>query len=102
MIADTGLLFVNIAYADLDGNLKEVPGPGYPAGLGMDADSEASGLSYGISWSGHLSENIGYSLSFDANDYEFDHIKDKSTTTPPPDKIEETFYTGKLSISYRF
>lgn len=102
VIADTGLFSVNVAYAELDGKLKERPGPGYPPGLGMDADSETSGLSYGISWSSHLAGNIGYTLSFDANDYEFDHLKDKSTSTPLPNKIEETFYTAKLSISYRF
>ena len=102
VIADAGLLSVNVAYADLDGNLKEVPGPGYPAGLGMDADSEATGISYGVSWSGRISEKVGYSVSFDANDYEFDDLKDSSATIALPNKIEETFYTAKVSLSYRF
>jgi len=101
IISDIGLLSVNIAYADLDGNLKEEPGPGYPSGLGMDADSEASGLSYGILWSSHLFNDIGYTLSIDANSYEFDHIKENSTTSLP-DKIEEELITAKFSISYRF
>jgi hypothetical protein len=102
VIADAGLLSINAAYADLDGNLNEQPGPGYPAGLSMDADSEATGLSYGVSWNGKISDQMGYSISFDANDYEFDHIRDSSTSVPLPDKIEETLYTGKVSISYRF
>jgi len=101
IISDIGLLSVNIAYADLDGNLKEEPGPGYPSGLGMDADSEASGSSYGILWSSHLFNDIGYTLSIDANSYEFDHIKENSTTSLP-DKIEEELITAKFSISYRF
>ena len=45
---------------------------------------------------------MGYSISFDANDYEFDNLKDNSTNVALPDKIEETFYTSKVSISYRF
>jgi hypothetical protein len=102
VIANIGMLSINAAYADLDGELEEIPGPGYPTGLSMDADSEATGLSYGISWNGIISEQIGYAISFDANDYEFDNLKDKNAIKPLPSKIEETFYTGKVSISYRF
>ena len=102
VIADAGMLSINAAYADLDGNLKEKPGPTYDPSLAMDADSEATGLSYGISWNGKISDKMGYSVSFDANDYEFDNLKDKSATIALPNKIEETFYTGKVSISYRF
>lgn len=102
VIADTGFLTINTAYADLDGNLKETPGPAYPAGLNMDADSEATGLSYGISWVSMISPAMGYSIALDANSYEFDHLKDNSTIKPLPSKIEETFYTGKVSVFYRF
>lgn len=102
VIAETGMLSFNVAYADLDGNLKEKPGPAYPTGLSMDADSEATGLSYGVSWNGNISEKVGYSVSFDANDYDFDDLKDHSTNVALPNKIEETFYTGKVSMSYRF
>jgi hypothetical protein len=102
IIADSGLLAFNIAYADLDGNLKEVPGPVYSSGLGMNADSETKGLSYGISWTSTITEKIGYSIALDANEYEFDHLKDDSASTPLPDKIEESLYTGKISIFYQF
>ena len=104
IIANAGILSINAAYADLDGTLKETPGPSYQQNpyLGMDADSEATGVSYGISWSGNISKTMGYSISFDANDYEFDNLKDNSTNVALPDKIEETFYTSKVSISYRF
>ena len=102
LITDKGFLSINAAYADLDGHLKEEPGASYPAGLGMDADSTTTGLSYGISWTGMILPTLGYSIGIDANDYKFDDLKDKSTDIPLPDKIEETLYTGKLSIFYRF
>ena len=102
VIANAGFLAINAAYADLDGNLKEVPGPRYPSGLHMDADNEATGLSYGISWNGKITEKMSYSINLDANDYEFNNLKDSSATKPLPDKVEESIYTGKISISYRF
>jgi len=102
VIENAGFLAINVAYADLDGNLKEVPGPRYPSGLHMDADNEATGLSYGISWNGKISEKISYSINLDANDYEFNNLKDSSATRALPDKVEESIYTGKISISYRF
>lgn len=101
VIAEKGLLAVNAAYADLDGNLKEIPGSIYPTGLGMDANSEATGLSYGISWTSMISPEMGYSIALDANDYKFKHLKDNSTRIPLPSKIEETLYTAKLSVFYR-
>ena len=102
LIANKGLLAVNLAYAQLDGHLKEIPGPSYPPGLGMDADSETTGVSYGISWNGIISKHMGYAISLDANDYTFNNLKDNSTNKPLPDKIEETFHTFKVSLSYRF
>lgn len=102
VIAHKGFLVINLAYADLDGNLKEVPGPRYPPGLHMDADSDAEGLSYGISWSGQLAENTGYSIALDANQYDFKNLSDSSATKPLPNRVEETMYTGKISITYRF
>ncbi len=102
LIADKGFLAINLAYADLDGHLKEVPGPRYPPGLYMDADSDANGLSYGISWSGKFSAKMGYSIALDAHQYDFENLKDSSATKPLPEQVEETMYTGKLSMSYRF
>ena len=102
IVAETGFLAINVAYADLDGNLKEVPGPRYPSGLNLDADSEATGLSYGISWSAKISEKISYLINFDANDYTFNNLKDSTATKSLPDKVEESIYTGKISITYHF
>ena len=78
------------------------PGPRYPSGLNLDADSEASGLSYGISWSAKISEKISYLINFDANDYTFNNLKDSTATKSLPDKVEESIYTGKISITYHF
>ncbi len=102
LIENKGLLAINAAYAYLDGHLKEVPGPRYPAGLYMDADSKANGLSYGISWNSKLSEKMGYSIALDANQYNFENLKDSSATKPLPENVKESMYTGKISISYRF
>jgi hypothetical protein len=102
VIADTGLFAINAAYAELDGNLKEIPGPIYPASLGMDADNDTEGLSYGVSWTSRINEQWGYSISLDVNDYDFTNLKDNSTTTPLPDKIRERLYTGKISLYYVF
>lgn len=102
LIQDKGFLVINAAYADLDGNLNEMPGPRYPAGLGMDADSNAQGLSYGVSWNGRVSGKMGYSISLDANEYDFKDLKDKYATRPLPDKVEESIYTARFTLSYRF
>ena len=102
LIANKGLLALNAAYARLDGNLEEIPGPVYPRSLGMDADSETDGLSYGISWTSSITEKWNYSISIDANDYEFNSLKDNSTNTPLPEEIEERFYTAKFSLYYLF
>ena len=102
VIANKGLLAINAAYAELDGNLEEIPGPVYPRNLGMDADSETDGLSYGISWTSKITEKWNYSISLDANDYDFKSLKDNSTTTPLPEEIEERFYTAKFSLYYLF
>ncbi|MCU7834906.1 MAG: hypothetical protein KZQ83_06570 [gamma proteobacterium symbiont of Taylorina sp.] len=102
IIADTGFLAINAAYADLDGHLKEVPGSVYPPGLNMDADSNTAGLSYGLSWTGIISKQWGYSIALDVNDYKFDDLTDNSSNIPLPDNIEEILYTAKISISHRF
>jgi len=102
VIADAGFLAINAAYADLDGKLKEVPGSRYPSGLHMNADCETTGLSYGISWNSKISEKMSYAINYDVNDYTFDNLKDRSATKPLPDKVEESIYTGKISITYHF
>ena len=102
VIANKGLLAINTAYAELDGNLKEVPGPIYPRSLGMDADSTTNGLSYGLSWTSRISDKWSYSIALDANDYEFNSLKDSSTNTPLPDQIEETIHSAKIALYYQF
>ena len=102
LIANKGLLAVNGAFARLDGNLKEVPGPIYPRNLGMDADSKTDGLSYGVSWTSKMTDRWSYSIALDANDYKFSSLKDNSNNTPLPDDITERLYTARFSIYYSF
>ncbi len=102
-IKSYGVLTFNIALAYLNGKLKEDAAPSLDEfQLDIDADSNATGLSYGVSWSGVITDNLGYNLSLDANSYEFKDVKDNSAITPPPDKFEEDFVTAKISLSYYF
>lgn len=105
-----GTLTFNMAVAFLDGSLKEdasaaaeafIQGLHPGAVLDLDADSKATGLSYGISWSAPLSERFTYSVSVDANNYTFKDVDD-DLATDPPDEFEEDFVTAKLSFSYHF
>lgn len=102
VIANKGLLTINTAFASLNGRLIEIPGPGYPPGLILDAESDTSGLSYGISWNSNISKNFSYSIALDANKYKFDNLKDKANASALPSEIEESIVTGKISIYYHF
>ncbi len=105
VIADTGVLSLNVAIAKLDGQLKETikaPHPFAGVGLDIDASSKATGISYGIAWSSKLLGKWGYSIGVDVNNYTFDHVKDDDAGFPPSDEFEEDFITAKVSISYAF
>ncbi len=105
-VADSGLVSVNFAYADLTGDLKEeVTYPDFaslPIPLDIDATSDAQGLSYGVSWSSRLSDSISYSLSLDAKNYTFDNIKDKNPQTITSKQFEEKFVSTTLSLFFQF
>lgn len=99
-----GNLTVNIAVAQLDGKLEEkapLAGAALGVNLDLDADSQATGVSYGVAWSAPISEKLTYSFSVDANSYTFDDVKDDAANDPP-DELEEKFITAKLSFSYHF
>lgn len=100
-IAEAGVLSFNLAYAFLDGQLDETATPVFGPSFGIDAESDATGLSYGASWSGAINKQINYALGIDANHYEFDDVKNNGSTNPP-NQFEEDFVTVKLSLSYRF
>ena len=108
-IADKGVLSVNLAYADLDGDLKEdVNNPAFasPAVLAVpldtDASSDAQGLSYGLSWSSRLTQKLSYSLALDARNYTFDKVTDKNPNALPSDEFKEEFIGITASLFYLF
>lgn len=108
-IANKGVLSVNLAYADLDGDLiEDVNNPAFasPAVLAVpldtDASSDAQGLSYGLSWSSRLTEKLSYSLALDAKKYTFDNVKDKNPNAIPSDEFEEEFVGVTASLFYLF
>ena len=103
-IAGKGFLSLNLAFADLDGDLKEdVTNPAFaslPIPLSMDASSDAQGLSYGVSWSSRLSQKLSYSLALDAKKYTFDNVTDKNPAVIPSNEFEEEFFGATFSLFY--
>jgi hypothetical protein len=104
-----GNLTVNLAIADLDGELKEqaapalnVVGVNVVQNLDLNAESSATGLSYGVAWSAPMMESgWNYSVSVDANQYTFEDVKDNGTLNPPKE-FEEEFVTARVTFSYNF
>ena len=106
-IAGKGVLSVNLAYADLDGDLKEdVTNPGLTSlpvpPLSMDASSDAQGLSYGVSWSSRFTQKLSYSVALDGREYTFDNVKDKNPDVIPSDEFKEEFLGATFSLFYLF
>lgn len=101
-----GALSVNLAFADLDGDLVEdvtnqaFDGLTFP--LDTNASSDAQGLSYGITWSARLSDDLSYSLGVDAKSYTFDDVTDKNPNAIPSDEFEETFVSITYSLFFLF
>jgi hypothetical protein len=108
-IGDKGVLSVNLAYADLEGDLKEdVNNPAFASPevlavpLDTDASSDAQGLSYGLSWSSRLTQKLSYSVALDAKKYTFDKVEDVNPNTIPSDEFEEEFIGVTFSVFYLF
>jgi hypothetical protein len=112
LVSKSGMLSVNIAIADLEGDLREeVTNPLFSAGSGptdiaipldIDANSDSQGLSYGVSWASRINKTLSYSLSIDAKKYTFDNVKDKNSKTISSDKLEEKLVSTMLSIYFQF
>ncbi len=112
VVAKSSMFIVNIAYADLEGDLREeVTNPLFVSGSGpsdiavpldIDANSDSKGLSYGVSWASRISKAVSYSVSLDAKKYTFDNVKDKNPATITSDKFEEKFVSAMLSLYYQF
>jgi hypothetical protein len=112
VVSKSGMFMVNIAFADLKGDLREeVTNPLFASGSGpsdiavpldIDASSDSQGLSYGISWASRINKTLSYSLSLDAKKYTFDNVKDKNPATITSKKFEEQLVSAMLSIYFQF
>lgn len=105
-VKDNGVISVNLAYADLEGDLVEdVNHPLFaslPVPLDIDASSDATGLSYGVSWSSRISNDLSYSFGIDAKSYTFDDVSDKNPVTITSDEFKEEFLSMSLSLFFLF
>ncbi len=111
-VSNSGKLSVNIAFANLNGDLTEdVTNPLFATGTGpndivapldINATSDAQGLSYGVSWASRLSSNLSYSVSIDAKKYTFDNVKDSNPATITSKEFEEQLLSAMLSIYFQF
>jgi hypothetical protein len=104
LIRDLGILALNFAVADLDGDIHfQAPSlsvEGVPQ-IDFDQTSNAQGLSYGVSWRSSINKNWGYSVAFDGYQYKFDDIVDKRLGAVPGE-IKQDIFTLRVSISYLF
>ena len=100
----SGNFSVNVAYADLKGDMvEEVTNSMFaalPTPLDTDATSDAKGLSYGVSWSSRLSSGNAYSIGLDIKNYTFENIKDKNPNAIPSDKFEEEFISTTFTLFF--
>ncbi len=109
-VTDSSLLSLNLAYADLSGDLTEdvtasffTTGPHKPdVPLDINASSDAQGVSYGVSWSSRLTDTISYSLALDAKNYTFNNIKDRNPAVITSHKFEEKFLSTTMSLYFQF
>ena len=79
-ISDVGTLSFSLAYADLDSTYRDNFG-GKGSGGDFKFDGDATGLSYGISWSQPLTKRMGYYLDLRSQDYDIDS-KDSNGNFP--------------------
>jgi len=101
-----GRFSINIAFADLKGDLIEsVDNPlfnGLPIPLDINATSDAQGVSYGFNWSSRLSDTLSYSVSLDTKKYTFDNIEDSNPAVIPSTEFEEELTSAMVSIYIQF
>ncbi|HOW76092.1 MAG TPA: hypothetical protein P5102_13095 [Candidatus Competibacteraceae bacterium] len=98
VIQDKGVISLNIAVANLDGDLGYLT----PAiGFASNQTSETQGLSYGISWKSTFDKNWGYTIALDGYQYKFKDLVDERLGAVPGE-ISEDMLTARVSISYLF
>jgi len=98
VIQDSGVLALNLAVADLDGDIRsQVP----VLSIDFDQTSNAQGLSYGVSWRSNINKNWGYSVALDGYQYDFKDIVDKRLGALPGE-VNQDIFTLRVSASYLF
>lgn len=100
-----GVVSVNVAYARLDGDLKEEVTANFGTlnqPLDTDATSDAQGVSYGITYAANLSKHLNYSIGVDTQEYKFENIKDANPNAVVSSSFTEKFLNTKLSLYYSF
>lgn len=100
----SGALGISIAYADMDGEVR-VKFMG--TGTSTDIPGKTRGLSYGLSWSAPLTDQIDYRLGIKVNRYQF-KVDDPSqdvlgTSRPAGDfNTDENFTIYSIMLSRQF
>lgn len=85
-----GSLDFSVAYAAMSGELKSSRAAGT-----VTVEGDATGFSYGISWSGALSETATYTVGLKANRYSFDADPPPGTTDEPDlDEVHNIFHVA--------
>jgi len=99
-LSQNGLLSLNAALADLDGELVfKAPNLG---GVNLEVISSAIGASLGVAWSTVLFKSLGMRISIDANYYKFkDNIDITSGRNNDGDVVEKLVF-GRLNLTYKF
>jgi len=86
--AGKGSLDLSVAYASMDGELKQSTASG-----AISVKGDATGFSYGVAWSGALSDSAGYAVGLKATRYSFDGDPPPGTNEDPDtDEIHKIFY----------
>jgi len=105
LVSDLGVISLNLAYAKMDGNRIQKTNTGFEEQgfiIDLNGNGDTEGLSYGATWSSHLTDHISYSIGLEVRQYSFDNIKDINPEIPFTDKAEETFSGVTFSTYYSF
>lgn len=105
LVSDLGVISLNLAYAKMDGNRIQKTNTGFEEQgfiIDLNGNGDTEGLSYGATWSSHLTDHISYSIGLEVRQYFFDNIKDINPEIPFTDKAEETFSGVTFSTYYLF
>ena len=94
LLTDTGALSINAAYAWLDVTLNE-----NLLGFPLKADGDGTGVKLGVKWNDRINKEVGYSISVDWFNYDYDITTVGSGAQA---SMKEKEATIRLGIDYRF